>query len=47
MGIGILAFSFAGLCGLISLAGAAYQNEPQKKTVDYRRLYESINPKEC
>ena len=46
MGIGILAFGFAGLCGLVSLAGVACQNEPQKKPVDYRRLYESINPKE-
>lgn len=39
MGIGILALCFAGLCGLVSLAGLAQgQERPKEKRPDYNKL---------
>jgi hypothetical protein len=46
MNIGFLAFGFAGVCGLVSLIGAAFQNEPPRRSADYQKIYEGLNPKE-
>lgn len=46
MNIGILAFMFAGLCGLIYIIGAAIQEPPVKSATDYNKIYEALSPKE-
>lgn len=46
MNIGLLAFGFAGICGLVSLIGAACPNEPPRRSADYQKIYEALSPKE-
>ena len=46
MNIGLLAFGFAGICGLVSLIGAACQEPPGKPEPNYSKIYEAISPKE-
>jgi len=49
MNIGYLAFYFAGICGLVSLIGAAFPEEnrkPARPAANYQRIYEAMRPKE-
>ena len=49
MAIGLLAFGFAVLFGIISLIGAASpgtNEKPVKPAVDYKSIYRDICPKE-
>lgn len=46
MGIGLLAFGFAGICGLVSLVGAACRNETPRRSADYTEIYRAMSPKE-
>lgn len=49
MNIGYLAFGFAGICGLVSLIGAALpgaNQKPARQAADYLKIYEALSPKE-
>ena len=49
MNIGLLAFGFAVLFGIISLIGAASPGtniKPVKPAADYKSIYRELSPKE-
>ena len=49
MNIGFFALGFAGLCGLVSLIGAAIPGsnvKPIAPAPDYNNIYRALSPKE-